>query len=57
MTKSVAGLAAGERVVVEIAAPRCEPGTERQAAPPTPAAQIAESNETNNIVERRCGGR
>ncbi len=56
VVQRIAALAAGERVLVEISASRCEPGTAVQFTADS-GAQVAESLEDNNVVERRCASR
>ena len=56
VVQRIPALAAGARVVVEIRAPRCEPGASVKLTADA-GAQVVESREDNNVVERRCGAR
>ena len=56
VSQRVPALAAGDRVVVEISAARCEPGSAVQLTADA-GGQVTESAEGNNAVERRCAAR
>ncbi len=56
VSQRVPALAADERVVVEISAVRCEPGTAVQLTADA-GGQVTESAEGNNAIERRCAAR
>ena len=54
--RNVPALGAGQRVVVEIAAPRCESGTAVRLLADA-GGSVAESAEGNNDLNRRCAAR